>query len=83
VSHGNAENAGNAVAGVVPPSEAESAITDVAPFLDMTPDERLRHLAALVRALAAFAGDRPIVCDDDLDPFWRRWKDGRAGGGRS
>ncbi len=62
------------------PSEAETAEEMVRPFRDMTPDHRLRAQAALVRALLAFAGDRPILRDDDYDPLWPRWKDPLLGG---
>lgn len=50
------------------------------PFRDMTPDQRLRAQAELVRALLAFAGDRPVLRDDDYDPLWPRWKDPLLGG---
>ena len=47
----------------------------IAPFIGMSADERLRAQAALIRALLAFAGDRPILRDDDYDPLWPHWKD--------
>lgn len=62
------------------PSEAQSAEETVRPFRDMTPDQRLRAQAELVRALLAFAGDRPVLRDDDYDPLWPRWKDPLLGG---
>ena len=65
--------------------EAETAEEMVRPFRDMTPDQRLRAQASLVRALLALAGDRPILRDndDDADPFWRRWKDPMIGAPRA
>lgn len=62
------------------PSEEETAEATVRPFRDMTPDQRLRAQADLVRALLAFAGDRPVLRDDDYDPLWPRWKDPLLGG---
>ena len=58
-----------------PPSGAESAASTIAPFVGMSADERLRAQSALVRALLAFAGDRPVLRDDEFDPLWPRWKD--------
>ncbi len=58
-----------------PPSEEESARAAIEPFIGMSVDERLRAQTALVRALLAFAGDRPILRDDDYDPLWPHWKD--------
>jgi len=62
------------------PSEEESAAEAVRPFADMTPEQRLRAQSELVRALLAFAGDRPVLRDDDYDPLWPRWKDPLLGG---
>lgn len=71
------------ILGFAVPTDAESAIATVAPFLRMTPDERLREHAVLVRALAAFAGDRPLLRGDDLDPLSNHWKDPRLSGRRA
>lgn len=62
------------------PSEEQTAADAVRPFLAMTPDQRLRAQASLVKALLAFAGDRPVLRDDDYDPLWPRWKDPLLGG---
>jgi len=62
------------------PDERLAAEETVRPFRDMTPDQRLRAQAELVRALLAFAGDRPVLRDDDYDPLWPRWKDPLLGG---
>ncbi len=70
------------VAGVVIPTDEETAADAVRPFAGMSADERLQWLSALVRSGLALAGDQQILRYDDVEPLWPRWKDPLLGAGR-
>jgi hypothetical protein len=57
------------------PSAEESAERDVAPYRDLTPQERWEVFESLLRDMdVLLAGRMPVEIDDD-PPFWRRWGD--------
>ncbi len=57
------------------PSAEESARAEVAPFLDMTPEERLQIWAKLQRSMDEFVRLHPPVDDPADREFWRHWRD--------
>jgi hypothetical protein len=70
----------NPIAGVVVPTDEETAEEAVRPLAGMSADERLTWLSALVDEAIALAGDRPQLHYDDFEPLWPRWKDPLIGG---
>ncbi len=57
------------------PTDVETARAAVAPYRNMTPQERLEALAALLGEMdAILAGRLPVRSPEDLE-LWRHWKD--------
>ena len=64
------------------PSAAESARAEVAPFLDMTVEERLAIWARLQRSMDAVVRLNPPIDDPAARDFWRHWRDPMYGRSR-
>jgi hypothetical protein len=57
------------------PTDEETARRSVAPYLDMTPEERLLVFASLLADMDVLLdGREPVEAPED-PPFWMRWKD--------
>ena len=57
------------------PSDAEWARKAVAPYANMTPEERLRAQSVLNGWMDALLGGRLPETEDGELPFWMHWKD--------
>jgi hypothetical protein len=57
------------------PSDRETAREEIEPFLDMTPDERLKCFEGLQRAMDVFVRMHRPVDDPANRDFWRHWRD--------
>jgi len=61
------------------PTDEETARKSVAPYLDLTPVERLEVLASLLHDMDVLLNGRmPVEAPED-PPFWMRWKDPSIG----
>lgn len=61
------------------PTDEETARRSVAPYLDLTPAERLDVFASLLHDMDVLLNGRmPVEAPED-PPFWRRWKDPSLG----
>ena len=61
------------------PGDVESAERAVAPYRDMTPDERWLALAELLREVDQLLGGRPPAPKEDEEPLWRLGMDPSLG----
>jgi hypothetical protein len=61
------------------PTDEETARRSVAPYLEMTPAERLEVFGSLLADMdVLLAGRMPVEAPED-PPFWMRWKDPSIG----
>ena len=65
----------HAETGPRPPTDAETAEREVAPFRHMTAEERLVWFERLQRGMDVFTAGRARVEDPDDADFSRRWRD--------
>jgi len=57
------------------PSAGECARTEVEPFLDMTPEDRLVVWSRPQRSMDALVRLNPPIEDPADSDFWRHWRD--------